>query len=93
MESVWCFPHCPLDLLGLPLLEEIISEIKIFRLEHLLASQRAGVLKPVSVGEKSKLIGSNNVWQEDRKLTKLLLSRTGKPERSPRRKRALLLDT
>lgn len=66
---------------------------KIFRLEHLLASQRAGVLKPVSVGEKSKFIGSNNVWQEDRKLTKLLLSRTGKPERSPRRKGALLLDT
>lgn len=72
------FPTAHL-LLSLPLLEEIRGNLrdKIFRLEHLLASQRAGVLNPVSVEEKSKFTGSNNVWEEDRKLTKLLLSRMG----------------
>jgi hypothetical protein len=51
-ECAVFFPiaYCLLDL---PLLEEIRSNLrdKIFRLEHLLASQRAGVLKPVSVEE------------------------------------------
>lgn len=65
---------------------------KIFRREHLLASQRAGVLKPVPVEEKSKFIGSNDVWKGDRKLTKLLWKRMGKGESEPKKERILLLD-
>lgn len=55
----------------------VISEIKSSDWS-LLASQRAGVLKSISVAGNSKFRGSNNVWNEERRLTKLLLSRMEK---------------
>lgn len=88
--SIFPIAHLLLDL---PLLKEIRSNLRdnIFRLGHLLASQRAGVLKPVSLEEKSKFIGSNNFLKEDGKLTKLLLSRMGNEREESKKERILLL--